>query len=150
MTDDFTITVIDLVEAWNNPRLFLMAPRSNSSVLVTNHLWMYRRVEIRNALNITRLVPPEDDLAVQIETGKVKKLFGIHRDIMKKICPLAPTTFFDTVAGTFVGVLTKGFRWKEPFLEQTHYIRILTSLSLCKNNAAMMKFAQPETCSYKV
>lgn len=73
------------------------------------------------------------------------ELLGVHKEIMKKICPLASASFFDTISGTFLSVLTNAFRWKEPYLEQRHYLRILTSLSLCKSKATMMEFAHPKT-----
>ncbi|CAL8142212.1 unnamed protein product [Orchesella dallaii] len=140
---------LQIEDAWENPKAFLMPPVTNSNQLVTNHLWMYQRMAIRNALNITRLVPPDEEMSVQVDTGKVKKLLTVHADIMKKICPLVPVSIFDILTSTFMGILTKGFRWREPYVEQTHYLRILTALTLCKDSAAPMKFKTVQPCSMK-
>lgn len=149
---------IDIEKAWKDPKSFLTATSENiqSSAdwnqLITNHLWIYQRYAIRNALNITRFVPPDEDREVQVNAGKVRKLMKIHAEIMKTICPLASNSYFDAIVGTFMSVLTKGIRWKEPYLEQTHYLRILASLTTCKNNAETMQFVgeNEDQCTLKV
>ncbi|ODN05866.1 hypothetical protein Ocin01_00813 [Orchesella cincta] len=142
-------SMIPTEEVWQNPQAFLMPPPTTSNQLVTNHLWMYQRMAIRNALNITRLVPPDEEMSVQVDTGKVKKLLSVHAEIMKKVCPLVPESIFDIFTSTFLGILTKGFRWREPYVEQTHYLRILTALTLCKDSAAPMKFKAVQQCNMK-